>query len=85
MLNYFALWAVARLACYDRRHVLPHAARRYERFRGGMHDSALRMVSLRDGIPLPYDNNSLCQNMSAIAKISATITVMYIFPVFKHE
>jgi len=52
----YQLFQVARPARQDRRRRLPHAAHHFGCLRGVMYGLALRAMSLRDGISLPYDS-----------------------------
>ena len=54
--------------------ISPHAARRSGRLRRVRHGFALRAMSLRDGIPLPY-GNSLHRIMLSFVKLSVASTV----------
>ena len=69
------LFQVAHPVRYDGRRALPHAARRSGRLRGVMHGLALRAMSLRDGILLPY-GVSLHQFLSSLVKLTMASTVM---------
>ncbi len=55
--------------------ISPHAARRSGRLRRVRHGFALRAMSLRDGIPLPY-GDSLHRIMLSFVKLSLASTVM---------
>ena len=68
---------MARPARYDRRRLLPQAARRSGRLPAVKHGSALRAVSLRDGIPLS-GNDRFCRiNQSFVKKTMAgTVKVL---------
>ena len=68
------LFSVARPARHIMGGVSPHAARRSGRLRGVRHGFALRAMSLRDGIPLPY-GDSLHRIMLSFVKLSLANTV----------